>query len=391
MPTRIEIRTQATTGEWVRPAGWLPMPEITSADTKIAILYAVYETHKNIFYFTPQTSLGAFSLNVDWGDSSSNVYTSAVLQSHTYDYNTVTGTILQDDYGQNYKQVLVIMTPISGTLQAFTFGASAQFNSEFNFLDFIASWSTASLRFTRGATQMQRMLLKNYTSSSTNYNNFYNFMPKLSSLELGQPFSPTSFAAVFSTSGTSYLEVDDLTVIGNVPMNNTFSNCGLKTLGNITASSATNLSSFCSTSINLQEVGNISTPACTNLGSAFISCMSLIKVGTITSTAVTNINNVFYGCYSLREAVFTNLNLVTTAATAFFQCWALEKLRVPNLKVSFSLLECSLNRDALVQVFNDLGTPASTQIITVTRNPGTVDLTAADILIATSKNWTVTL
>lgn len=391
MSTRIDIRTQASTGEWVRPAGWLTMPEITSADTKIAILYAVYETHKNIFYFTPQTSLGAFSLNVDWGDASSNIYTSAVLQSHTYDYNTVTGTILQDEYGQNYKQVLVVMTPISGTLQTFTFGSSVQFNSEFNFLDFIGSWSTASLRFSRGATQMQRMLLKNYNSSSINYNSFYTFMPKLSSLELGQPFSPTSFAAVFSTSGSSYLRVSGLTVIGNAPMNNTFSNCGLKSLGDVTASTATNLSSFCSSSINLQEVGNVLTPACTNLSGAFISCRSLVKVGTITSTAATNINNVFYGCYSLREAVFTYLGLVTTATTAFFQCWALEKLRVPDIKVSFSLLECSLNRDALVQVFNDLGAPAITQIITITRNPGTSDLTPADILIATSKNWTVTL
>jgi hypothetical protein len=50
-----------------------------------------------------------------------------------------------------------------------------------------------------------------------------------------------------------------------------------------------------------------------------------------------------------------------------------------------------MERPALVQVFNDLGTPATTQIVTVTRTPGSADLTAADILIATGKNWTVTL
>jgi hypothetical protein len=44
-----------------------------------------------------------------------------------------------------------------------------------------------------------------------------------------------------------------------------------------------------------------------------------------------------------------------------------------------------------LQSFNDLGTPGTTRTITVTRNPGSADLTAADILIATNKNWTVTL
>jgi hypothetical protein len=50
-----------------------------------------------------------------------------------------------------------------------------------------------------------------------------------------------------------------------------------------------------------------------------------------------------------------------------------------------------MERAALVQVFNDLGTPGTTRTITVTRNPGSADLTAADLLIATSKNWIVTL
>ena len=59
--------------------------------------------------------------------------------------------------------------------------------------------------------------------------------------------------------------------------------------------------------------------------------------------------------------------------------------------MSFTLVDCALERSALVQVFYDLGTPVTTQTLTITRNPGVSDLTAADILIATSKNWTVTL
>jgi hypothetical protein len=49
-----------------------------------------------------------------------------------------------------------------------------------------------------------------------------------------------------------------------------------------------------------------------------------------------------------------------------------------------------MQRTELVDLFNDLAT-TSAKTITVTNNPGVADLTAADILIATSKGWTVTL
>jgi hypothetical protein len=75
----------------------------------------------------------------------------------------------------------------------------------------------------------------------------------------------------------------------------------------------------------------------------------------------------------------------------FSSCFSLQNIRVPNLKVTTTFVDCAMERAALVQVFNDLGTPITTQTITVTRNPGSADLTAADILIATNKNWTVTL
>ena len=72
-------------------------------------------------------------------------------------------------------------------------------------------------------------------------------------------------------------------------------------------------------------------------------------------------------------------------------CHSLENLRVPGVIITFSVIDCAMERAALVQVFNDLGTPGTTRTITVSRNPGSADLTAADILIATSKNWIVTL
>ena len=50
-----------------------------------------------------------------------------------------------------------------------------------------------------------------------------------------------------------------------------------------------------------------------------------------------------------------------------------------------------MQRAELVDLFNDLKSGVVSQTITVTNNPGVPDLTAADILIATAKGWTVTL
>lgn len=51
--------------DWVRPSEWLPMPEITLDDTKVAILYAVYENRTNLYYLNFTTVSGSFSNNID--------------------------------------------------------------------------------------------------------------------------------------------------------------------------------------------------------------------------------------------------------------------------------------------------------------------------------------
>jgi hypothetical protein len=50
---------------------------------------------------------------------------------------------------------------------------------------------------------------------------------------------------------------------------------------------------------------------------------------------------------------------------------------------------CQLSRDAIVEIFNNLATVTPPQTITITGNWGVTALSAADLLIATSKGWTV--
>lgn len=384
------IRTTPSPDTWVRPTDWPELPTVTSADTKITGVYAVYETRKNI------STLGigngtSPNITISWGDGTSNTTLSSVSQTnHTYTYSAITGTtIMTDIYGEKYKPVLVTVTYNSGTMTLFNFGSSTSTGTT-NWLDVVMSWGTAAVTFPKGAPLLQRFKMLSGTFTSVNINSIFNNLSSCRVFELPTNIgNPTQMASTFGFLGNC--EIGDFTVGGAISISTAFGNSLIRKFGNLTATGVTAGNSVFSSCPNLREIGNVNIPATTTLANFFLYCQSLYKTGTITSTSATTISQMFYFCPMLRETAFTSLSAVTTTSNAFYACYSLESLRVPGLKVSFTLVDCALERPALVQVFNDLGTPATTQTITITRNPGVSDLTAADILIATSKNWTVTL
>lgn len=384
------IRTTPSVDDWIRPTDWPELPTITSADTKVAGVYAVYETRKNI------STLGigngtSPNITISWGDGTSNTNLTSVSQTnHIYTYSAITGTtIMTDIYGEKYKPVLVTVTRNSGTMTLFNFGSSTSTGTT-NWLDVVMSWSTAGVSLVRGAPMIQRFKMLTGTFTGLNMNGYFNNIPNCRVFELPTNIgTPTSMASTFQF--INNCEIGDFTVGGNIGLTNAFSYTLIRKFGNFTATASTLTTNLFATNLNLKEIGNVNLPAGTSFGNLFIYCGLLYKVGTITSTSCTSISQMFFYCSSLREVSFTTLSAVTTTTNAFYFCYSLENLRVPGLKASFSLFDCALERPALVQVFNDLGTPATSQTITITRNPGVSDLTAADILIATSKNWTVTL
>jgi hypothetical protein len=167
-----------------------------------------------------------------------------------------------------------------------------------------------------------------------------------------------------------------------------FSNSRIQRMGNVDFSTANTTTSLFSTT-PLEELGTLNIAASTTATTCFQSCQNLSKIGTITSTALVNISNMFNNCIRLKEIVFTSCAAVTTTATAFSGCFSLRKLRMPGMGATFSITGCNMQRQELVDLFNDLAT-ISTRTITITNNPGVADLTAADLLIATNKGWTVT-
>lgn len=383
------VRTTPNSNTWVRPSGWVDIPTITSADTKFYGVYAVYENRKNNVYIG--FASGTFNCTVNWGDGTSNTTVSSISTiSHTFTYSSITSQVLQDEYGENYKTVLVTITQNSGALTQFNMGSSTSIGT-YNWLDIIMSWSTLRIQFLKSHPLLQRFIQYTGLWTGANVNSFMTYLSRCRVFQL-PPISlgnPTQAAGLFTYLGDC--EIGDITIGGVISVSNIFSSNLVRKIGNVDVSSATTVTSMFSNMWNLREVGNVNVSSGTSFNSMFSSCPNIYKIGTITSTSVTNLTSAFAGCASLREITFTNLTNVTTMGNPFSACYSLEYLRVPNLKVSTVLTDCAMERSALVQVFNDLGTPVTTQVITVTRNPGSADLTASDILIATSKNWTVTL
>jgi hypothetical protein len=375
---------------WNRPGGWVEIPPISALDTKFYGVYAVYENRKNNVYIG--FAAGTFNCTVVWGDGTANTTVNTISTiSHTFAYSALTSPILVDEYGENYKTVLVTITQNSGALNQFNFGIATSIGT-YNWLDIVMSWSTARVQFVKAHPLLQRFIQYTGAWGGANINSYVQYLSRCRVFQL----PPTNLGPVTqAVSLFSFLgdcEIGDLTINGGAgAITSLFANSLVRKVGNLNFNATTGGNALFQSCFNLRQVGNLNLAASTNLSTIFQSCPNLIKIGTITSTVATNLTSMFVGCGALREITFTNLAAVTVMSSTFNGCYSLENLRVPGVIITFTLVDCAMERAALVQVFNDLGTPTTTRTITVTRNPGSADLTAADLLIATSKNWIVTL
>lgn len=93
-------------------------------------------------------------------------------------------------------------------------------------------------------------------------------------------------------------------------------------------------------------------------------------------------------CFSLQSVPA----LSTAAITSDFTNFATADNSLNRCQMVFqrtvSFQNCQLSRDAIVEIFNNLAVVVSATI-TITGNWGVTALSAADLLIATSKGWTV--
>lgn len=121
----------------------------------------------------------------------------------------------------------------------------------------------------------------------------------------------------------------------------------------------------------------------------FGSCVNLERVPLMDVSAVTDIRQSFGACYKITSLPAWDLSGVTLSDTnTFSNCYSLRESNIYGLTKTHSYANTQLDRDAIVNIFNNLGTAVS-QTIYVNGTPGAANLTAGDIAIATGKGWTV--
>jgi surface protein len=350
----IEVPSGGGGSTWVRPADWLTMPTLTSADEDIAILHAVWNNDSNYAAFRCTTSAGNY--DVDWGDGTTTSHASNTTAEHQYNYATYdTGNATLSTRG--YKQAIIRITPATGTLA--TFSSNFRYTGQnqvysTGFLDVLLSMpsatSGASISFIGGLVTnryMEQVHILNSggmtsalsmfsvcnslqsvplfdTSSVTNMSNMFNGCSTLQSVPLFDTSLVTIMQAMFNACPA--LQSVPLFVTSSVTnMQTMFQSCGrLQTLPLFDTSSVTSMFSMFSGCSSLETVPLFVTSSVTNMQTMFQSCGRLQTVPLFDTSSVTNMQGMFQNCTLLQSVPLFNTSSVTNMFVIFNGCGQLQ-------------------------------------------------------------------
>ena len=324
---------------WIRPADWLAMPEVAATDQVFYGLHAVYDAGSN---FATIRCTGAFT--VDWGDGTVEDIASNTTAEHEYDFADVAlnGTLTS----LGYKQALVHVYPQAGQTLSNINTSLRHSKTSVNLSS--SQWLDIRLAMNNAGTvtnhniHWRHLLLQRFEWIGTNeqlFSNRYSYMRSLQSWKDG------------STTGG--------------PASWTFSDTNIRIFDKaITLSSSDPRSMFANSTVE--------------------------RVRGITVTA--SGRQIFAAANHLKIIEDCDFSAMTADVGAFATAPNLCRIRnTPMPAITFTIANCSFNRAGLVEVFEQLPdrTGFASPTITITGNWGIADLTAADRLIATNKNWTI--
>ena len=420
---------------WVRPSDWLAMPTIGTQE--FVGLLAITDDESNHIAI-----LCAGAYTVDWGDGVTENVADNVKAQHSYTYSAISGTLST----RGYKQVLVRVTPQAG--QNLT---KIDLNQQNSILAKVhtVSWLDLSINGANITTltlsaisplvrlSMCERVVIGLTGTITSFAYLFNEFRQLQDVFISTSSAVTNFSGMFqscnslkniplinTSSGTNFGSMFALCYsLKTIPLINTslgtafdsmFYGCGsLQTIPLINTSLGTSFAFMFQSCNYLQTIPLINTAAGTSFTYMFYGCNSLQTIPLINTAAGTNFSFMFDGCSSLQSLPLINTGLGTNFSTMLRNCYALQQL--PNLNTalgtSFTLMVSGstslakgafqgtryaisysgmcLSQSAIVDIFNGLGTAVGTPTINVSSNPGRAALTAAEILIATNKGFTV--
>ena len=388
----------STPGGWQRPADWLTMPTLTSADEEIAILHAVWDNDSNYAAFRCTTSAGDY--DVDWGDGTTTSHASNTTAEHQYDYATYdTGNATLSTRG--YKQAIIRITPATGTLA--TFSSNFRYTGQnqiysTGFLDVLLSMPSAttsgqSISFRSSLvanTYIEQVHILNSGGMISAANMFQSCI-SLQSVPLFDTSSVTNMASMFfNCSALQSVPLFDTSSVTN--MANMFFNCSaLQSVPLFDTSSVTSMQQMFQGCATLQEIPTFDTSSVTNMLLMFFSCTSLQTVPLFDTSSVTTMGTMFGDCSALQEIPTFVTTDVTSMANFASNCRSMSKTDIV-CRVSVVFTNNQLSQAGLVNIFNNLldRTSLASANINITGNYGAAALTVPEREIATDKNWTIT-
>jgi len=241
-----------------------------------------------------------------------------------------------------------------------------------------------------GCTSLKTVPIFN-TAAVTNMTSMFSGCSSLQSVPLFNTAIVTNMSSMFQNC-VALQSVPLFNTAAVTNMSTMFSGCtSLQSAPLFNTAIVTNMSSMFSTCRALQSVPLFNTVAVTNMSSMFQNCSSLQTVPLFNTAAVTNMSTMFSGCSSLSSLPA----LVTTAVTSssnfgsmFNACPSLAKIEAKNFRFTFDVLNCKLSRTSLQEIYTNLPTTASAQVITVTGNYG-VDTATTKSVTTTAQSTVV--
>lgn len=322
---------------YTRPADWLPLPEISVGEQKVALLYPVFEgLTTNAAYITV-----AGNFTVDWGDGVAENYTgsTSTSRSHTYNWEDIPASTY---CSRGYRQVIITVTPQEGYDLTYLYFSSGSYPARVKYIDIkLSAPQCTQLIMTncRLLEQVEYIGTNNITGTNSRY--MFQYCYSLQNIVSLNTSTFTSFA-------------------------NMFQDC-----------------------YSLKEIPLLDTSNVTTFANAFNTCYSLKEIPAFNTINVTVFSYAFQNCYSLKDINCTHMNNSTIFVNSFYNCYNLEKFSVANPPaISFSFSTATqLSRSELINLFNRLPT-AESATITITAT-SSMQLSDADKAIATAKGWAV--
>ena len=395
-----------TSRGWVRNPDWLAMPTTSDGDDIIYILSQVFgDDRPNFMSVYVTVSSGNYTVDLYNDGTTVTNHSSAAQADFDLDYSKGTGEV--SEFG--YKQVITKITAATGNLTAFDMyrthaDANGGFNQPTLSVKITSQTITSLLYCFRGVSSKSfHRSLEEFeffgTCNVTNTNNAFTNCTELGRVK-GNFEDVTNIGVMFSNAGDidiSELQFPTSSIsTGNQIFKNSFIRKITGTDGAALFKGVRYPLSIMENAANLVAFGTSANPVrfdsmdnANGFQQAFQNCSNLKQAYFLEAqTAPKSLRKMFNGCYTLGRVETIDGSQVTDTTSAFNNTRSLAHLRITGLTVSFDISECNMEREALVQVFNDLASASAT--ITITNNPGVGDLTADDLLIATNKGWTVT-